>query len=675
MRATRRSIIATTLAALAGAIVIAGLPTAQAAPQPTTYLVGRGISDVTGPAAENGMMGYSKVDQKTTGIHQRQRSRAFVTVDQATGKRVAYVNADLGMIFRAVQEGVLGKLKARYGDLYTQQNVLLSATHTHAGPGGYSHNLAYNLAILGFHKQTFDATVDGIVESVVKAHDDLKPGTITLGRGELTNASVNRSRVAFEQNPESDKARFPNAIDPSMTVLRFKQGGADVGAISWFATHNTSMTNMNTLISVDNKGYAAYQWEHDQKGVRYLDNRPGFVAAFPNTNAGDMSPNLNLRPGSGPTEDEFENTRIIGERQNAKANEIFDGPQTPVSGGIDYRMRFVDMSAVTVDGRYTTDGQSRRTCPGVVGASTLAGSIEDGPGLPLFSEGMVNPIAALLEPLDVEVPQWVKDCQYPKTTAVPTGLVEATPNVLPLQIVKLGQFHLIAVPAEVTIVSGLRMRRTVAEELGVPLENVLIQGYANDYSQYVTTPEEYDKQQYEGGSTLFGRDTLPAYQQEFAKLAASLRDGSTLAPGVTPTKPLLAELNLQTGVVFDDKGLFQSFGQVLTEPAAAYQRGQTVTTKFVTGHPKNNLRRHGTFLEIQRETAGTWKRIADDGDWSTRYQWARVGVANSEATITWTIPADVPPGRYRVVHHGDWKSGWTGEITAFTGTSRPFTVN
>ncbi|MBC6451446.1 neutral/alkaline ceramidase [Actinokineospora sp. HBU206404] len=663
------------LAALAGAVVLAGLPTAQAAPPPTTYLVGRGISDVTGPAAENGMMGYSKFDQKTTGIHQRQRSRAFITVDQATGKRVAYVNADLGMIFRAVQEGVLGKLKSRYGDLYTQQNVLLSATHTHAGPGGYSHNLAYNLAILGFQKQTFDATVDGIVESVVKAHDDLKPGTISIGRGELTNASVNRSRVAFEQNPASDKAQFPNAIDPAMTVLRFKQGAQDVGAISWFATHNTSMTNTNTLISVDNKGYAAYQWEHDQKGVRYLDNRPGFVAAFPNTNAGDMSPNLNLRPGSGPTEDEFENTRIIGERQNTKANEIFAGPQTPVSGGIDYRMRFVDMSAVTVDGRYTTDGQSRRTCPGVVGASTLAGSIEDGPGLPLFSEGMVNPIAALLEPLDVEVPQWVKDCQYPKTTAVPTGLVEATPNVLPLQVVKLGQFHLIAVPAEVTVVSGLRLRRTVAAELGVPLENVLIQGYANDYSQYVTTPEEYDKQQYEGGSTLFGRDTLPAYQQEFAKLAQSLRSGSALTQGATPTKPLPAELNLQTGVVFDDKGLLQSFGQVLTEPAAAYGRGQTVTTKFVTGHPKNNLRRNGTYLEVQRETAGQWKRIADDGDWSTRYHWARVGVANSEATITWTIPANAPPGRYRIVHHGDWKSGWTGEITPFTGASRAFTVN
>ncbi len=666
MRSTGSSV----LACLVGVLVLSGLPAAQAAPEP--YLVGRGISDVTGPAAENGMMGYSKFDQKTTGIHQRQRSRAYVVVDQATGKRVAYVNADLAMIFRAVQEAVLGRLQARYGTLYTRENVLLSATHTHAGPGGFSHNLAYNLSILGLQQQTLDAIADGITESIVEAHDDLRPGSLSLGRGELTDAGVNRSRVAFERNP--DKGHFPQAIDPAMTVLKFRQGGREVGAISWFATHNTSMTNTNTLISPDNKGYASYQWEHDDQGVRYLDDRPGFVAAFPNTNAGDMSPNLDLRPGSGPTEDEVENTRIIGERQNRKAQQVFNGAQSPVSGAVDYRMRFVDMGSVAVDGRFTTDGRPGTTCSGVVGASTIAGSVEDGPAIPGFTEGMQNPLKALLEPLNVEVPQALRDCQFPKASLVPTGLVGATPNILPLQIVKLGQLHLVAVPGEVTIVAGLRIRRTVAAEVGVPLENVLIQGYANDYSQYVTTPEEYDVQQYEGGSTLFGRNTTPAYQQEFGKLAASLRAGTAVAPGPTPGRPPFTDLNLQTGVVFDDKALWQSFGQVLTQPAAGYQRGQTATAVFVTGHPKNNLRRNGTFLEVQRLVDGTWTRVADDGDWSTRYQWKRVGVADSEATVTWTVPAGTPSGTYRLVHHGDWKSGWTGAITPFTGTTRTFTV-
>ncbi|WP_309111077.1 neutral/alkaline ceramidase [Saccharothrix sp.] len=665
-----RSTVTSVLAGLAGVLVLSGLPAAQAAPEP--YLVGRGISDVTGPAAENGMMGYSKFDQKTTGIHQRQRSRAYVVVDRSSDKRVAYVNADLAMIFRAVQEDVLAKLQARYGTLYTRENLLLSATHTHAGPGGYSHNLAYNLSILGMQPQTLTAITDGIVESVVEAHEDLKPGSLSLGRGELTDASVNRSRVAFERNP--DKGHFPNAIDPAMTVLRLRQGTTDVGAISWFATHNTSMTNANTLISPDNKGYASYQWEHDDAGVRYLDDRPGFVAAFPNTNAGDMSPNLNLRPGSGPTEDEVENTRIIGERQNRAAQRVYRGPQTPVTGSVDYRMRFVDMGAVTVEGRYTTDGRAGRTCSGVVGASTFAGSIEDGPAIPGFTEGMQSPIKTLLEPLNIEVPQWLKDCQYPKASLVPTGLVQATPDVLPLQIVKIGQLHLVAVPGEVTIVAGLRIRRSVAAELGVPLEHVLIQGYANDYSQYVTTPEEYDLQQYEGGSTLFGRNTTPAYQQEFGKLAASLRTGTALPPGPTPGKPPFTDLNLQTGVVFDDKAPWHTFGQVLTEPEASYTRGQTATAVFVTGHPKNNLRRNGTYLEVQRLVDGTWTRVADDGDWSTRYRWQRQGIANSEATVTWTIPTGAPPGTYRLVHHGDWKSGWTGAITPFTGATRPFTV-
>ncbi|MGM1060661.1 neutral/alkaline ceramidase, partial [Saccharothrix sp. Mg75] len=666
MRSSRRSLVS---CALVGALVVVGLPAAGAQPAPAApYLVGRGISDVTGPAAENGMMGYSSFEQKTTGIHQRQRSRAFVVVDQATGKRVAYVNADLAMVFRSVQEAVLSRLQARYGGTYTRENLLLSATHTHAGPGGYSHNLAYNLSVLGLQPQTLNAIADGITESVVEAHEDLRPGDITLGRGQLTDASVNRSRTAFERNPAVDKAHFPNAIDPSMTVLRFRQGSTDVGAISWFATHNTSMTNENTLISPDNKGYASYQWEHDDAGVRYLDDRPGFVAAFPNTNAGDMSPNLNLRPGSGPTEDEVENTRIIGERQNREAQRVFAGPGTAVTGSVDSRMRFVDMSSVAVDGRFTTDGRPGTTCSGVVGASTLAGSVEDGPAIPLFHEGMTSPWKALFEPLQVEVPQWLKDCQYPKASLVPTGLIGATPDVVPLQVVKIGPLHLVAVPGEVTVVAGLRIRQAVAAEAGVPLGDVLVQGYANDYAQYVTTPEEYDLQQYEGGSTLFGRNTLPAYEQEFGKLAAALRTGAPVPAGPTPGTPPFTGVNLQTGVVFDDKPIGTSFGQVRTEPAASYTRGQTATAVFVTGHPKNDLHRNGTFLEVQRLVDGRWTRHADDGDWSTRYRWQREGVANSTATVTWAIPADTPAGTYRILHHGDWKSGWTGAVTGFTGT-------
>ncbi|MFC7965619.1 neutral/alkaline ceramidase [Streptomyces cinereoruber] len=666
------------MAAAAGGLAVGtGRAAAADAPVPYPYLVGRGIADVTGAAAESGMMGYSKPDQQTSGIHQRLRARAFVVADPASGNRVAWCCADQGILPFAVFRAVLARLAAAYGTVYTEQNVSLSATHTHAGPGGCSHDLAYNLGTLGFQRQNFDAVVSGITEAIGAAHADLRPGTLTLGRGELTDASVNRSRAAFELNPQADKDVYPLGIDPVMTVLRFRQGAADVGAISWFPTHGTSMTNGNTLISGDNKGYASYVWEHDTAGVRHLDAAPGFVAAFPQTNAGDMSPNLNLSPGSGPTEDEFENTRIIGLRQSTAAQRIHASATIPVSGGVDSRLRYVDMSRVRVDGRYTPDGLVHHTSSGVIGLSTLAGSTEDGPGIPGLFEGTPSPLAPLLERVDAAVPAWLAAEQSPKTSVVPGGLLGATPDVLPLQLVMIGRLHLIGGPAEYTVVAGLRIRRAVAEELGVPLEDVLMQGYTNGYGQYVTTPEEYDGQQYEGASTLFGRYTAPAYQQEFAKLAASLRDGTALAPGAPPPVSALGTLNVQPGVVLDSPGLSRSYGQVLTDAAAGYGPGGRVTVVFVTGHPKNDLRRGGTFLEVQRLRGRDWVRHLDDGDWRTTYRWRRTAVLTGEstATITWDIAPDTPPGTYRIVHHGDAKNGLTGRVVPFTGVSRAFTVS
>ena len=70
---------------------------------------------------------------------------------------------------------------------------MLTVTHTHCGPGGYSHHRLYNLTTHGFHPKTFGAIVDGIVEAVEAAHDDLAPASSNWHAGESTGASVNRS--------------------------------------------------------------------------------------------------------------------------------------------------------------------------------------------------------------------------------------------------------------------------------------------------------------------------------------------------------------------------------------------------------------------------------------------------------------------------------------------------
>ena len=350
-----------------------------------------------------------------------------------------------------------------------------------------------------------------------------------------------------------------------------------------------------------------------------------------------------------------------------------------MTGGIDYRTRYVDMSAVTVQPRFTGDGATHTTCPAALGTGFAAGSTEDGVGLDWVKEGDTNPILKALGATLFDISPQLRTCQAPKEVIVANGTTKPypwSPELLPVQLMKIGQLYLAGVPGEFTIVSGYRVRKTIATELGVPVENVILAGYANSYAGYTTTPEEYDQQDYEGGSTHFGRWTLPAYQQEFAGLAAALKSGQPAPAGDgTPRDLTGKQLNFQTGVVFDDKPLFKAFGSTNVEPAAGYQRGQTVAVEFWTGHPKNNLRRGGTFLEVQRQVGSGWQTVADDGDWDTTYRWTRNGVANSLARITWAVPPNATPGTYRIVHHGDYKNGWTGKIHPFTGTTRTFTVN
>lgn len=71
--------------------------------------VGRGIADITGEAADCGMLGYGKSDQRTAGIHQRLRSRAFVFRDdsQDGDARLLLIVAELPLPMQNVNEEVL----------------------------------------------------------------------------------------------------------------------------------------------------------------------------------------------------------------------------------------------------------------------------------------------------------------------------------------------------------------------------------------------------------------------------------------------------------------------------------------------------------------------------------------------------------------------------------------
>jgi neutral ceramidase len=660
------------LALLAALLLV--VPAAPAAADAAGYRVGVGIGDITGEAADVGMLGYADPAQTTAGLASRQWARAFVVAD-AGGNHVAFVSAEVDFVTQAVQMEVLRRLRARFGATYTDQNVVLTATHTHSGPGGFSEYTLWNLTTLGFEQKTFDALVNGILRAVENADADLAPGAVKIAEGALAGANVNRSLPAFDKDPAADRAAFPGAVDQRMTVLRFEQGGRPVGLLDFFATHGTSMTPSNHLISADNKGYAAHLVESGRFGVDWV-HRGAFVAAFAQTNAGDMSPNLRDGGAKGPTDDEFANTRIIGRLQADKALELFDNATEMLSGPVAARGRYVDFSNVAVSGEYTPDGRPRRTCPGALGQNFTAGA-EDGPGPPIVDEGDLSTNLLLLAAGVVvnPTPPEVRECQAPKQVFLGTGSQQPpwTPQVMPLQVLRIGQLAISTAPGEFTIVSGRRVRAAVDAELAGVTSHQILAGYANAYAGYVATPEEYDTQNYEGAATHFGRYTQSAYAQELAKLAAALRDGQPTPSAAQPPSLAGQRISVRPWPLADTPPLGRQFGSVLTQPATSYATGSDVRVDFVTGYPDNDLRDEGTFAEVQRQNGGAWATVSTDSEWQTVYRWKREYLGVSTAQITWSIPAATPAGTYRIVHHGDAKDLF-GTVRPFSGTSRAFTV-
>lgn len=95
------------------------------------------------------------------------------------------------------------------------------------------------------------------------------------------------------------------------------------------------------------------------------------------------------------------------------------------------------------------------------------------------------------------------------------------------QILRVGNLYIVAIPGELTTMSGRRMRRAVEEAVRENQPDgsdphVVIAGLSNVYTHYIATYEEYQRQRYEAASTLYGPHTLEAYLQQYKLLTKHL---------------------------------------------------------------------------------------------------------------------------------------------------------
>jgi neutral ceramidase len=80
-------------------------------------------------------------------------------------------------------------------------------------------------------------------------------------------------------------------------------------------------------------------------------------------------------------------------------------------------------------------------------------------------------------------------------------------------------------PFEITTESGRRMAASVSQaykDAGQDIKHAWIAGNANGYFGYSTTQEEYQRQNYEGGHTLYGKYTTPYLAGQLGRLAKDM---------------------------------------------------------------------------------------------------------------------------------------------------------
>ncbi|XP_060851425.1 neutral ceramidase isoform X1 [Rhopalosiphum padi] len=671
------------------------------------YKIGIGIADVTGPAAGVTFLGYGKVEQTGEGIHLRQFSRAFLIEDSTS--RTAFVSIDSAMMGDHIKKDVLKKLNEKLPGLYDTNNLMLSSTHTHSTPGGYMLHMLFDLSTMGYVQQTLNCLVKGITLSILRAHDKLDYGRIFINKGELNGISMSRSPQSYLLNPEAERAQYEHNVDKTMVQLRFEsESGMPLGVINWYAVHATSMNNTNRLVSSDNVGYASVLFEQKMNPESFI-GKGRFVAAFASSNLGDVTPNIKgprcqksgkpcdipgpscdaneLCVASGPGDDMKESTRIIAQQLFDRAYELMVGePITEIKGPINAIHQFVDMTTEEVD--YTTPrGQTikGKGCKPAMGHTFSSGTI-DGPGLFSFEAGSKSSNNPLWDIVTNFVPkpslEQVK-CHEEKSILISTGEFNYplawSPKIVSTQLAVIGQLVIACVPGEFTTMSGRRVRKAIRDVL---CKNswctVVIAGLCNTYSDYITTPEEYKLQRYEGASTLFGPYTLPIYLKQYSKLAKALLSGNKkLGPGPEPVDLRPDVWSLLPSPMYDTPTSRHSFGDCIEQPPYSARWGQTVKAKFVSGNPRNNPMLEMTFLTVERLTDDfKWDVVATDANWETEFTWKTVSWfwASSVAEIKWTIPENTTPGLYRIRHFGYFKNFGGGKLGRYFGTSETFKV-
>src|SRR4051812_17347553 len=181
------------------ALLVLVLALALPASASASIKVGVGRADITPPTGYY-LMGWVRSDAKSEG--QQTRLWARVIVLQEGDRKLALVAEDLN----GIPGGMLKQAADMDRDIgFSEQNVLDSASHTHAAPSGYYNFPTYNTVFMTMNsltdfqlagdidKQLYGFMVRQLALAIRRANANLGRGAVGWGTTSLTDITANRS--------------------------------------------------------------------------------------------------------------------------------------------------------------------------------------------------------------------------------------------------------------------------------------------------------------------------------------------------------------------------------------------------------------------------------------------------------------------------------------------------
>jgi hypothetical protein len=633
------------------ALLALGILAAPAAANSTSGLLraGAGQADITPPQLGYYLGGWTRADRVATGQSTRLYANALVLQRGTT--KVALVAAELFAVPAGMQEDVARKV----ADLgYTKQTIVLQASHTHSGPGGYFNDKTYNTAApsvetvtnpISYYEllepkpadpQLYTFLVNQIAAAIRRADGDRALASAGWGHTELAGVTQNRSieahladrgiHVAYGQGTVAmDPLGYIDTIDPNVDVLRVDKLVLDkrgkgrhhvpIGAYSEFADHGTVVKSDTEAYSGDHHATAWRDFVDRVRKSAHVPNNQAIVDVYPNSDEGDIT--------AGIQHTGIEGAIQVGSAESKAMFAAWKEARAHLSQKPDLDLRW---TRTCFCGRMTATGAVDSSAE--VGIGFLTGS-EEGRG-PLYDvthvpfEGVTSPIDSLTDP-----------AQGNKI-----GIPESLPPAVPITVVRIGDGAIATVPGEPTKETGTRIRQAVLDAMaGSGVTHAVIAGLANDYISYVATPEEYETQSYEGASTVYGKNESTFFEEQLADLARDLVQGKP-APHPYPFDPSYG--------IHPDGAPYPpgaDHATITQQPApTAVARGADVTMAWTGGPSGLDRPVDRAFIRAERLVGHRWR--IDDTDLGLGMLW-RVD-DQGHYTLQWTPVKTLPAGTYRM---------------------------